>query len=1249
MTMSTPAGSAPHSLDHPLVRARPVRAFPPAVPDEPVVLAPPPPALEPEPGRWATTVLPALSSLGIVGFALVSGSVLYVILGIGLAVLGVGAAVGMRVATTRSRRRRQEASRRRYEHHLDARHRLLSGLAERRRAGLERVHPEPARWPAVVESSALWERRPGDPDFLTVRLGLGRAPLGVPIRLEDPSPSVEEEPDLRADAEALLATHAHLDDVPLALDLAEARSVVLSGPRNKTLPLARAVLVSLALAHAPGEVEILVLGGTGDELGLAMLPHARSMGTEPAELEAFLEPLPPEGPDVPAVVVLDLDTSAPTAIWRELMERLVATAGPRLAVLLLCQSDSGPPATVRTLLELRDGCLHLRYASGQPGLLVARPDALSADAASRAALEIGAWRPETTGSSDPVGPVRLRPLLDEAPPAKRGLTVPIGRDLRGRPLTLDLAEAAQGGSGPHGIIVGATGSGKSEILRALLAGLVTRRSPRQLAIVCWDFKGGAAVEPFRVVPHVRGVVTNLESDPRAVTRAETLLRAEVRRRQHLLRTAGVDGIADYRGLADPPEALPDLVLVVDEFTELLTASPDLLDLFLTLGRLGRSLGIHLVLASQRLDEGRLRGLDSHLRFRICLRTFSAADSHAVLGSSEAYRLPSTPGSGLFAVDGAPRRFDGALVDDLDDLLAEACERWAGEPVPHARLWSPPLPESLALGSLMLDPLFTDRRTSALVAPVGLVDHPERQGVEPLLADLGGGHLAVVGAPRSGRSTLLRTLAAALATPRDAHASGPLQPPPHTYAIDGGGGSLDRLVTLQTVGGVCDVGDEDAVRQLIGDLCERVRAAPARDAGGLPRTVLLVDGWPRLRSMYEDLVEAMTELATAGPAAGVSLVLTANGWQDFRPGIREQLTTRWELRLTDPYESEHGRAKAETIPRERPGRLLTDTGHEAQVALPLTALPDTPEERDAAERTLLVELAAESAHRFSPPTPIPSLPSVVTLDELPSDPPASLVLGSDGSATAVLDSSGPGAHLVVVGTAGSGRSTTLASLLTQLDPSRADVDLWVLDPRRSLLPSCAALGTETLDGYAYTAAGASRLLDGLAARLRRRLPADDLPLDQLLRPTAVPRRQVLVVDDYDLLGSVPGGYGGAGFGGHGGLGPLAELLPFSDQIALTLIVARRGGGAIRAGYDTGWQSLLDLGATGLLLAGDPGDGPVLRGVRARPQPPGRGLLVRPGRPTRPIQVALPRRPGTPTREGGETLHDLRTFGRNRAAL
>src|SRR5262249_52387406 len=191
---------------------------------------------------------------------------------------------------------------------------------------------------------------------------------------------------------------------------------------------------------------------------------------------------------------------------------------------------------------------------------------------------------------------------------------------------LDLKEAAQGGMGPHGLIIGATGSGKSELLRTLVLGLAISHSPEQLNFVLADFKGGATFLGLEGLPHVSAVITNLAEELPLVDRMQDALRGELVRRQELLRAAGnLTSVLEYeraRAQGAPLEPLPSMLVVVDEFTELLTQKPDFAELFVMMGRLGRSLAVHLLLASQRLEEGRLRGLETHLSYRICLRTFS---------------------------------------------------------------------------------------------------------------------------------------------------------------------------------------------------------------------------------------------------------------------------------------------------------------------------------------------------------------------------------------------------------------------------------------------------------------------------------------------------------------------------------------------------------------------------------------------------------------------------------------------------
>ena len=247
-----------------------------------------------------------------------------------------------------------------------------------------------------------------------------------------------------------------------------------------------------------------------------------------------------------------------------------------------------------------------------------------------------------------------RAPVDAAAGGADSLRMPIGRSADGEVLELDLKQAAEGGMGPHGVLVGATGSGKSELLRSLVGGLAARHAPEELAFVLVDYKGGAAFAELSRLPHVAGLITNLQRDLSLVDRMHAALIGEQERRQTMLREAGnLDDIVAYQARRESDPAMPpmpDLLVIVDEFAELLAARPEFIDLFVGLGRVGRSLGIHLLLSSQRLDEGRLRGLESHLRYRLCLRTFSSTESKLVLGTPDAYLLPSMPGLGYLKVD-----------------------------------------------------------------------------------------------------------------------------------------------------------------------------------------------------------------------------------------------------------------------------------------------------------------------------------------------------------------------------------------------------------------------------------------------------------------------------------------------------------------------------------------------------------------------------------------------------------------------
>ncbi|HEV8175539.1 MAG TPA: type VII secretion protein EccCb, partial [Actinoplanes sp.] len=440
-------------------------------------------------------------------------------------------------------------------------------------------------------------------------------------------------------------------------------------------------------------------------------------------------------------------------------------------------------------------------------------------------------------------------------------------------IELDLKESAQDGMGPHGLLIGATGSGKSELLRTLVLALATTHSSETLNFVLVDFKGGATFSSLDRLPHTAAVNTNLADELPLVDRMVDAIDGELVRRQELLRKAGnYASLRDYEkarlgGAALPP--LPSLLVICDEFSELLSAKPDFIDLFVQIGRLGRSLGVHLLLASQRLEEGRLRGLDTHLSYRIGLRTFSALESRAVLGVPDAYELPRSPGHGYLKFGTEPLvRFKAAYVSGVfrkassrgtggageseapqvlsysthyvpapkpvkavqpkpeeipagESLLDVMVDRLNGQGPPAHQVWLPPLNQSAALDEL-LGPVAANpvrglafanpELHGALQVPIALIDKPREQLRDVMWLQLAGsaGHVAIVGSTLAGKSTAVRTLICGLAL---THTPAEVQ----VYCLDFGGGALSTVRDLPHVGGVSGRLDAVGVRRTVGEI------------------------------------------------------------------------------------------------------------------------------------------------------------------------------------------------------------------------------------------------------------------------------------------------------------------------------------------------------------------------------------------------------------------------------------------------
>ncbi|MER7520864.1 type VII secretion protein EccCa [Streptomyces sp. NPDC126499] len=892
-----------------IVVKRPPRSLPPEVPSEELVLESPPELPRGQQESALMQLLPMLGMGSSVVFFFMTPSPIMRIMGTLMLASTIGMAIAQFVRFRRGSQGQMADVRRDYLKYLAQTRRTVRRTARRQRDAQLYLHPAPEQlWSVVAEGSRVWERRVGDADFAQARIGLGAQQLATPLVAPETAPVDELEPLCAGAMQQFLAVHGTLDGLPMAVSLRAFYHVTVSGDPEAAQSAARALVAQLVTLHSPEDLMLAVVAARGAQERwdwTKWLPHAQVPGTvdgagtkrlfgdDLGELEQLIRSKLDGRPrfsrenqpvlDQPhVVVILDGGMVPPDSLF---------AAAEGLQGVTIVEVVSGELDEPRGGLSVIVRPGRLRLESGGGFAYEGVPDVMSLPAAEALARQLAPLRMGGGDDDEPLlANLDFTDLLNLGDAASvdvartwrprsvaERLRVPIGVGEDGQPVMLDLKEAAQEGMGPHGLCVGATGSGKSELLRTLVLGLAVTHSSETLNFVLADFKGGATFAGMSQMPHVAAVITNLADDLTLVDRMGDAIRGELQRRQELLRSAGnYANIHDYekaRAAGAPLEPLASLVLVIDEFSELLTAKPDFIDMFIQIGRIGRSLGVHLLLASQRLEEGKLRGLDTYLSYRIGLRTFSAAESRTAIGVPDAYHLPSVPGSGYlkFGTDemtrfkaayvsgtyrtGGPRLEAGQLPIERrpalftaspvpvvyaapdpayltaqraeeDDALADTVldvivRRLEGQGVPAHQVWLPPLDQAPSLDQLLPGLAQTaDRgltateytRPGGLTVPLGLIDKPFEQRREVLYRDFSGaaGHMMVVGGPQSGKSTLMRTLISSFAL---THTPAEVQ----FYCLDFGGGGMSSLADLPHVGGVASRLDPERVRRTVAEV------------------------------------------------------------------------------------------------------------------------------------------------------------------------------------------------------------------------------------------------------------------------------------------------------------------------------------------------------------------------------------------------------------------------------------------------
>jgi S-DNA-T family DNA segregation ATPase FtsK/SpoIIIE len=957
------------------------------------------------------------------------------------AVLAPILVVGNTLEARRRGRRGAVREQRRYRAALDRLAADIASAAESETVRLAAAHPDLGEVVrrATAPSTRLWERRPPDEDFLQVRLGTAD---------QHWTPAVAVDASGRSPPVHALPTEARLVDAPVVVDLA-AGPLGIAGPRGPAISLARAVVLQAAVHHGPADLAIRVLASAdtaSDWDSVKWLPHARRDGG-PTLLVADGTELPRRDP-----------TNAPAPMV------VVAASVDRL------------PASCDAVVELEGPDGHGTVTWPRAGRAC---DGLRIDGVSAATLRTVAVAlarvddpdVDTTTSRLP-DRVRLADLLEggidvfgvlgrwNAHARASDAAVPLGMSASG-PFGLDLAC-----DGPHALVAGTTGAGKSELLRTLVAGLAASTDPDRLTFVLVDFKGGSAFDACARLPHTVGLVTDL--DEHLAARALRCLEAELRYRERRLRAAGAVDLGGYIARAGADAApLPRLVVVVDEFATLRAELPDFVDALVGIAQRGRSLGVHLVLATQRPSGAVSDNIRANTNIRVALRVQDGADSTDVLGCPDAATiarqrpgqayvrlgpgeivaiqtaLASAPyGGERAAVEIVPFEFAGETVvdapaadaggaagpTDLSVLVDSIVDAFVstGRPPPR-RPWPDPLPPTVDLDALP-------------AGAVALADDPDAQCQLPWSWDAAGGHLLMYGAAGSGTSTALATVALATAA---------AQPPDavHLYVVDCGAGALAPLARLPHTGAWIAAAERERQARLMRMLRAEIERRRTTGAARDPLVVTLINGFGALAANFADVagmavMEDVARVFADGPEVGVVAAVAADRPGAVPTSIAALVRHRLVLRLADPFDYGALGLPSRNVPPMPPGRaLVAETGQLMQIA------------RLSKDGREWIAARGHPPPAVSP-APVGSLPDRVPLGDIPcvdGSPAATLTIGigERDLGPAVIEIH-DGDHVLVAGPPRSGRSAALRTIAAAARRTWPDVTVLTVAGRRASL-------------------------------------------------------------------------------------------------------------------------------------------------------------------------------------------------------
>ena len=1235
----------------------------------------------------------------------------------------------------------------------------LSELQSEAREAMMAINPSPESClhRAQARDPRLGERRPSDADFLTPRIGLGDVEPTYEIQAPDLDKSTSGFKDEYMRARRIRDQYSSIPQAPIGVNLPVVGSIGIVGAADQAENLARSIVCQIATNHWPSEVHLAVVSSPQNSQKwqwIAALPHAsklitgRPIAVIDSSLSEWMSGLENElqqreqwleaqsqtraatngkaSSPLPRLIIVIADLAVD---YRHPGLSLLLQRGKLLGIhaIFLVPKAELVPGQCGAVTLARNGRAFYREAGANGRKVDCEADRFSdRDAIALTEFLAAVDWPETDDISRPPDLVTVLDLLGasdvhqlpieewwdgEAPFGY--LNVPIGRKSATADLIFDLNDR-DGSHGPHGLIGGMTGSGKSEVLKTILLGLAATHSPYDLNFALIDYKGGAAFSELVQLPHTVGIVTDIETHATYAERVIQALAGEIEYRKRVLERAraafgfGRSHIDEYRELS-VKRPLPRLVIVFDEFAEFKNRNPEESKRLISIARQGRSLGVHLILATQNIEAAVDPEILQNSTFRICLRVSQGQDSVQMIGipdavglargrayfraqtrhlfqagysggeyqrpeigptirevvrvtkdgGRESETLPAWGDISEISPNGDPGQYTEAqaLVDRIS-AAARALRMRKPPPV-----WPDPLPNRLYLPEILSKhfqggwngaiwhecrPWRAAIRDAARPGPVlGMYDQPteQRQVLLQIDPDLGSRHMLLFGSAGTGKSNLLRTLAASIArtqTPEDAH----------VYALDFGGQSALRVLEhFPHVGAVVTRLEEERVLRLLsylqsevsrrGDLLRDQEVDSYRDynakvgvSSRLPTIYFVIDSYGEFKRQFPiEVTRSVASLVGGGAAVGLHLIVSTSLQADVPNDLFANIGFRLTFYQADQAEyfrivgkpsEAKTREDIENPPPPGRGLLRGTPPLEFQAALPGEG------KTDEEQTTELIFLATEMdrAWKGRRPHPIGTLPHLVTLPKhsvrrkAHADRATTCVLGVDFDTLSPLEldlqRDSPAFLVAAVGPQ-SGKTTSLRSTILGLAESSSVDDLQFVFFDFHCRTMTPFRGLPHPHTYVGSIAGIDSTLDQLNQEIERRQSVvekayadnpDTFDVDKL---TSGWPKILVVIDDYDRYSERV----------TEARDELAKALTTGGELGVRFLIAGNVSELPRD-FDDPLIRVVRRNGEGILLSGTEGIEQFNNARRPQGQPAsglpaGRGFLIRRGQP-RLIQAA-----------------------------